>query len=505
VEWTLLLAYARIFPLFLLPAVLFGSEAGYVGNLACSRCHPEIFSRYSGTPMAMSSGRDLRPLTPGRFNHPASGFTYDIRADGQVQISRGALSELRLLSYYFGSGANGRSFGYVMNGFLFEAPVTWYTQTRGWDVSPGYEKDNRSTWSRPIEPSCLFCHASRIRSREGTVNAYADPAFDQNGISCERCHGPGSLHVEGKGKIVNPAKLAPARRDAVCAQCHLTGQSRVIRAGRQLTDYRPGDLLSDFAAHIVPVERAGFQVNSHVEKLAESGCKRAAGDRMWCGSCHDPHSVPAPTERAAYFRAKCLTCHQTAECGQGVDCVGCHMPKNPAVDAGHGVFTDHSIPRNPTHMVTATSAVSWTLRGWTAADSGDRELGLAYAEAAVRTGDRRQQTEAIRLLTAASQDAEAQVRLGDLQERAGNPAVALTLYRAALRQNPNSVVALVNLGRLYGSSGHLEEAIVLWRQALKRNPCLSEAGANLQIALRAKGDEAGVETVRRGQEGCLFE
>jgi tetratricopeptide (TPR) repeat protein len=299
----------------------------------------------------------------------------------------------------------------------------------------------------------------------------------------------------------------------VCAQCHLTGQSRVVRAGRQLADYRPGDLLADFAAIIVPAERMEFQVNSHVEKLAESGCKRAAGDRLWCGSCHDAHTVPAPSERAAYFRGKCLSCHGPAECERGFDCTACHMPKNPAADAGHGVFTDHAIPRRPTAQAARArneSSTSWILRAWRAADAGDRELGLAYAEAGVRTGDRRQQAEAIRLLSGAAQadgaqDGEVQVRLADLLERAGNPARAMELYRAALRQDPNAVVALVNLGRLYGSSGRLDEAIALWREALKRNPCQVEAGANLQIALRAKGDVAGLEVIRRSQEECVFE
>ncbi len=492
--------------------LLLAIPALFVGNHACSGCHAEIYRRYSLTPMAMSSGRTLPALTPGSFRHDGSQVRYDIDAKGLIQLSRDARRDQRQLSYYIGSGVAGRSFGYVRDGFLFEAPVTWYAQTGSWDVSPGYASDSASRWSRPIEPSCLFCHASQTRSREDTLNGYADPAFDQSGIGCERCHGPGSLHIAGKAKMVNPAKLAPARRDAVCAQCHLTGQSRVVRAGRQLTDYRPGDLLSDFVAHIVPTGQGEFQVNSHVEKLAESGCKRAAGDRLWCGSCHEPHSVPPPSERAAYFRAKCLGCHEPADCGRGFDCAGCHMPKSPAVDAGHGVFTDHTIPRNParkpegqTGRARAQSAASWKLRGWSAADAGDRELGLAYAEAGVRTGDRRQQAEAIRLLTGAVQDPEVQVRLADLQERAGNPAGALALYRAALRQDPNAVVALVNLGRLYGSSGHLDEAIVLWREALKRNPCGAEAGGNLQIALRAKGDEAGVEAVRRSQEYCLFE
>ena len=477
----------------------------FVGNQACSGCHAGIYASYSRTPMAISSGRDLRPLTPGSFRHAASQVRYEIDGNGLVRLFKGERRDQRQLSYYIGSGVAGRTYAYARDGFLFEAPVTWYAQTRSWDVSPGYASDSVSRWNRPIEPSCLFCHASQTRWREGTQNAYADPAFAHDGVACERCHGPGSLHIEGKAKMVNPAKLAPERRDAVCSQCHLSGQARVTRAGRQLTDYRPGDALSDFVAYFVPTAPGDFQVNSHVEKLAESVCKRSAGERLWCGTCHDPHTVPAPSERAAWFRGKCLTCHAASQCARGPDCTACHMPKSPAADAaGHGVFTDHSIPRVPGRG-RAQPAASWNLRGFSAADTGGRELGLAYAEVGVRTGDRRQQAEAIRLLTAAPQDAEVQVRLADLEERAGNSGRALTLYQSALRKDPNAVVALVNLGRLYGSSGLLDQAIALWREALQRNTCLAEAGANLQIALRAKKDTVGAEAVRRSQAFCVFE
>jgi hypothetical protein len=475
----------------------------FVGNQACAPCHSAIFRSYAPTPMATSSSRELPLLTPGSFTHARSRVRYEIHSTGLIELTQGERREQRQLAYSIGSGAAGRSFGYLRNGFLFEAPVTWYTQIGSWDVSPGYAADTVSAWNRPIEPSCLFCHASQIRAREGTVNGYGDPAFGQDGIACERCHGPGSLHVEGKGRMVNPAALAPARRDAVCAQCHLTGRSRVARAGRQITAYRAGDLLSDFVAYFVPAEQGDFQVNSHVEKLSQSGCKRASGDKLWCGSCHDPHSVPAESAKPAFYRAKCLTCHQPKECDRGFDCASCHMPRNPASDAGHGVFTDHSIPRTPGRSLPKPPP-SWRLREFTAADRGDRELGLAYAEVGVSTGDRRQLVEAIRLLTAAPQDPEVQVRLADLQERAGNTDRAAALYRDALRTAPDIVLALVNLGRIYGSKGRLDEAIALWRDALKRNPCLVEAGSNLQIALEAKGDRAGRDAVRRDQEACVF-
>jgi len=483
--------------------LLFAIPALFVGNQACVPCHAEIVKAYNATPMAMSSGRNLQPLTPGSFRHSTSGVRYDIDSSGQVSFSRGTAKGERHLDYYIGSGAAGRSFLYARNGFLFEAPVTWYTQTGKWDVSPGYERDTVSRWNRAIEPSCLACHASQPRWREGSQNAYGNPPFEHDGVACERCHGPGSLHIEGKGKMVNPAKLEPARRDSVCSQCHLSGEAGVERAGRKLAGYRPGDLLSDFAAYFVAVDSGGLQVNSHVEKLSKSACKRLSGDRLWCGTCHDPHRVPPAAERAAWFRTRCLTCHQPADCKRGEDCVACHMPKSTAADAVHGVFTDPSIPRVPARTQTKTSP-SWQLRGFSPADAGDRELGLAYAEVGVRTGNRQQQAEAIRLLTAAPQDAVVAVRLGDLQERAGSPDQAVQLYRSALRQDPNSVVALVNLGRLYGSKGFLDEAITLWREALKRNPCLAEAGINLQIALRAKNDAAGAEGVRRAQSFCVF-
>ncbi len=454
--------------------------------------------------MALSSGRGLPALVAASFQDKPSQVRYEIDTSGRVRLSKGTARDQRQLSYYFGSGVAGRSFGFLHDGFLFEAPITWYAQTGAWDVSPGYASDAVSNWSRPIEPSCFFCHASQVRPRQGTLNAYADPAFDQQGVSCERCHGPGSLHAAGKGKMVNPAKLAPARRDAVCAQCHLTGQSRVAKVGRQIADYRPGDLLSDYVAYLVSTEPGGFRVTSHVEKLALSACKRAAGDRLWCGSCHDVHTVPLAAEKAAWYRAKCLNCHQEKQCARGFDCAGCHMPRSAASDAGHGVFTDHSIPRVAQEAPKA--AASWTLRGFSSADNGDRELGLAYAEIGVRTGNRREQAEAMRLLRAAPSegDPDLQVRLGDLEERAGNPERALELYRAALRQDPGALVALVNLGRLYGSNGYLDQAIALWRAALKRNPCLAEAGANLQIALEAKGDKAAAEAVRHSQDFCRF-
>ena len=64
------------------------------------------------------------------------------------------------LLWYIGSGAAGQSFLWSDDGFLFQAPVTWYSQKHLWDVSPGYQHDRSTRWNRPVEPDCLYCHAS---------------------------------------------------------------------------------------------------------------------------------------------------------------------------------------------------------------------------------------------------------------------------------------------------------------------------------------------------------
>ena len=166
--------------------------------------------------------------------------------------------------------------------------------TGRWDLSPGYAGKNNIELAKPIEEPCLYCHASRAQPVAKTQNGYLDPPFLEGGVGCERCHGSGQKHVKTHRDIVNPAKLDAARRDSICQQCHLTGAARVPRPGRGVGTFRPGDLLSDHLTVFVKEQASGERAaTDHSEQLARSKCKLASGDRMWCGTCHDPHSRPA--------------------------------------------------------------------------------------------------------------------------------------------------------------------------------------------------------------------
>jgi hypothetical protein len=414
--------------------------------------------------MARSSGRSSS-VAPAEFT--AAGQKYRISGN-QLVFAEGRAP----IDYVIGSGSHGRSYLFAREGYLFELPVTWYARTGKWDASPGYEHYSEVRLDRPVDTSCLWCHASQVHFVRGTQNRYADPPFADNGVGCERCHGPGSEHIRDPASyhMVNPARLDAERRDAVCAQCHLTGVSRVPHTGRTLGDFRAGERLADYVTYFVwEGGSPDLKVTSHVERLAASGCKRGAGDSLWCGTCHDPHTGGNRTQSA------CISCHAGSHHAKE-SCAGCHMPKSAAADAGHGVFTDHSIPRDAARSRKATASRRLVaILG--AAD--DRAMGIAYSE----IGDARAREF---LLKAQPADTEVRLRLAAIEP---DPARAAGLYQSILSSDPANTTALVNLGALYAAAGRSGEAAALWKRALETNPALEGAALNLSHVLPAA--EAG--------------
>ena len=492
--------------------------ADFVGNQACSPCHAAIFRAYTQTPMAQSSGKvgaeDRKETFASPVFRDARGaFSYTVRPDYELefaQIQQGAQQPIagrRSLPYFVGSGAAARTFLLDSGGFLFESPATYYRRTNSWNTSPGFAGLDYPYLTRPIAPGCLQCHASGIQPKAGTLNAYEATPFLQNGVACERCHGAGSDHIVNGAKLVNPAKLAPAARDSICAQCHLSGEVRVPKIGKPESQaLTPGALLDDILTVFVrrgsPAE---LRVTSHVENLAQSACKRASGDKLWCATCHDPHTTPEPAAKAAYFRGKCLTCHKTQDCqatqatrqANGDDCTACHMPRGPAGDVEHVVFTDHSI-RKPNAVVTKSVAPASAseLVPYYPFTATTRDLALAYAAVALRDRNDADRQRAFALLKQAAEqgtaDAAALAYLAEFYRDAKDDAHAFPIYEQVWRMDRTQYAAAAALGAYQMQRGNTAAAIELWRAALAVNPAMTLVRVNLATALLRTGqvDEA---------------
>jgi Tetratricopeptide repeat/Cytochrome c554 and c-prime len=487
-----------------------GTEAdrnSYVGNEVCGRCHAAVYQSYALTPMAHASGPAKQNLIPADFVHSGSGIHYRIYVqDNRVWLSferpgDPAVRGKRELLYYLGSGRRGMKYLFTVNGFVFESPIDWYAKAGVWDMTPNYQNAREMPLNLPAYSSCLRCHVSGMQAPiAGTENKYTVPVFSENGVGCERCHGPGAAHVKG-GAIVNPAKLTAERRDAVCMQCHLEGKVAIERSGRHAYDFRPGNDLSDYIRYYVLEGSSELGAVSQVEALAESICKKKTGDAMSCGSCHDPHFTPSARERVSYYRGKCLSCHGASfglrHHADQPDCTACHMASSQSADVAHTQVTDHRIPRRPNPSAQASQTVVGDrptrprlaiFPGKSVSDV--RDLALAWQSLAER-GMPFADQEAQRLLRLAVKhspdDPILLAALGYIEQTRGAVDQARELYERAIALDPNSIDVATNLGVLEAREGHVREAVKLWQGAFQRAPGRSGIGMNIAKAFCGAG------------------
>jgi hypothetical protein len=350
----------------LTPLAAAAADPGYVGSKACAGCHRELYDRYLRTAM----GQSMRPATDARdlarVTKPAAvtngNHLFEIQRDGnalfQTESEADVFRTRYRLEYAIGSGVNGSTYLVSRGNYLLEAPLSYFSRTRAWELSPGYESGNPG-FARPIAAACVACHSGRpqpVANREGL---FADPPFQEVAIGCENCHGPGRDHVRQAGArkaIVNPARLQWRLAEDICMSCHQAGDTRVLMPGRSYADFRPGTPLSETVAIFkIPMQPGDAKLQDLLEHhfaMHLSKCFTAGRGRLSCLTCHNPHTMPAAETAGDYYRRKCLGCHTEASCKlprarritEAADhCTTCHMPKRDVGIISHSALTNHRI------------------------------------------------------------------------------------------------------------------------------------------------------------------
>lgn len=379
-------------------------SAQYVGMEQCRSCHENIYQTFIKTGMGQSFDHATGEKSAASFEH---ALIYDKYRDfwyrSYFDDSLMYIHEFRLydgrnaegstdtiysrkekVEYIIGSGQHTNSHMYSVNGYLFQMPMTYYAQSGKWDLPPGFEDGYNTRFSRKIGLECMSCHNSLPEFVLGSENKYNSVP---NGIGCERCHGPGSIHVKDKlagnivdtakyidYTIVNPGKLSPELQFDVCQRCHLQGNT-VLKPGKSFFDFRPGMVLSDVMTVFMPKYEGAedeFIMASHAERLKMSQCflvteqnrsqnadsLRPYKSAMTCVTCHNPH-VSVKQTGDSTFNAACTNCHDAGKsklvkCSEsrelilaaGNNCVSCHMPRTGSIDIPHVTVHDHYIRKN---------------------------------------------------------------------------------------------------------------------------------------------------------------
>ncbi len=374
----------------------------YVGINTCKQCHSGIYETFINTGMGKSFGAATPAKSAGEFNkhaviydkyldyyyHPYfqndTMYIMEYRLDGKDTVHK----RIERVNYIVGSGQHTNSHMYQVNGYFYQMPMTFYTQKKTWDFPPGFENGFNSRFSRTIELECMSCHNAYPSFVSGSKNKFASVL---QGIDCERCHGPGELHVLDKQNgnivdtaneidytIVNPKKLPYDLQVDVCQRCHLQGNA-VLKEGKSFFDFKPGQKLSDFMDIFLPryTGEKTFVMASHADRLKQSKCfiqsnklkintnskkyKNSTFDNshyssFTCISCHNPH-VSVKTTDDSQFNNACKSCHGNKEytslalCTEKVEvrktnndnCWKCHMPSSGTIDIPHVTVHDHKI------------------------------------------------------------------------------------------------------------------------------------------------------------------
>ena len=342
----------------------------YVGEETCRSCHYDKHKTFSHTGMGQSFGLANTAKSSAVFHDDS--VLYDAHSDLYYHPYWSSdsllLKEYRLLNtdtvhkrvenatYIIGSGQHTNSHISNTNGYLHQLPFTYYTQNGKLDLPPGFENGFNTRFNRKIGLECMSCHNSFPEFVLGSENKFEAVPM---GISCERCHGPGEIHVSEKMKgvfvdtataidytIVNPGNLSSDLQFDLCSRCHLQGNT-VLENGKSFFDFKPGMHLEEVMSVFLPSYKGddSFIMASHVDRLKMSECFLDSETELTCVTCHNPHVSVKETSNSIFNNA-CVSCHSAVEkhaIDQGSNCVACHMPKSGSSDIPHVSVTDHKI------------------------------------------------------------------------------------------------------------------------------------------------------------------
>ncbi len=385
-------------------------SAKYVGINTCKLCHQDIYNTFIKTGMGKSFDVASKQKSSGDYHnaiiHDKIGDFYykafwlhdslqflEYRLKGKDTIYK----RQETVDFIVGSGQHTNSHIQSVNGYLNQMPMTFYTQKKTWDLPPGFENGRNTRFMRKIGLECMSCHNNYPEFVLGSENKFTTVP---EGINCERCHGPGSIHVAERRtgsridtskyidySIVNPAKLSIDAQFDICQRCHLQGNT-VLKEGKSFYDFKPGMKLSDYMTVFLPKYKNAddeFIMASHADRLKQSQCfivssinvSRASTtntnklkpykDAMTCITCHNPH-VSVRETNPNVFNDACNSCHyketkkiegtkeiknnltfgsklicSKKEVTNKSNCVSCHMPKSGSIDIPHVTVHDHYI------------------------------------------------------------------------------------------------------------------------------------------------------------------
>jgi predicted CXXCH cytochrome family protein len=324
-----------------LPVLLGGTNASIID------CHEGAYELWVGSDHDNAMDIANEQTVRGDFNdaeleHDGITSRFFRKDDGYFVLTEGPggeMTEFEVL-YTFGIEPLQQYLISFPGGRLQALSVAWDTEENRWfDLYPEstFSPDDWLHWTRNGQNwngMCADCHSTNLQKNYDVATDSFDTTWSEIDVSCEACHGPGSLHLAW-------AEIDPMARPSI------EDYGLVVNTAGLDRDTQLPSLLAEGTYHVDGQIREEVYVwGSFVQsKMYQNG--------VWCSDCHDAHSLALHKEG----NDLCLQCHQAAtfdayehhfhqktvdgQPSDGALCVKCHMPEQPFMVIDYRA--DHSI------------------------------------------------------------------------------------------------------------------------------------------------------------------
>ncbi len=198
---------------------------------------------------------------------------------------------------------------WLVAGDALVLPLAWNQRTGQWIGAPDYNTAQGGSFAQ----ACAGCHDTGLTlavDASGFVSRYAGV---EPRIGCEKCHGPGSSHVDAGGDaqlVVSPAYLTAQSEREVCGQCHSQGvasKSPVDASGNGVFGFAWNDAATVGGGNFIP----GVHLLSDFETAPSYGDPDFYYPSGFPSSDHETYTDLGATVHAnnAYEKLTCSSCH----------------------------------------------------------------------------------------------------------------------------------------------------------------------------------------------------
>ncbi len=378
----------------------FFEGADYVGSNTCKGCHPNEYENWKNTWHALMEQWATPENVLGDFNNTEivfKGLEVESLKGGKEKINATVRLSTDGKNFFFtlvdkDNKTNSQTYQVIktlggkwdqhyetkIGENYFPTPMRWAVGDKAWltrglspenwfsgDGTPDGlpRKPEQLSPNRSAEAKCSGCHMTGYTPEyykdakrwKGTDVTSPKPEL---GITCEKCHGPGSLHIAspiGGKNIIHPLKdLNRLQQMQLCGQCHGRNTNKKEKELAFPVGFLPGDtnlqdIIYFWSYSGTPDEdKTGyFWRNDWAKRNRQqwqdfTKSTHFTKTNVTCITCHNPHKASYDNQLRFARDKLCIECHTEQGIAKspdkemfegspmskaGVTCVDCHMPK----------------------------------------------------------------------------------------------------------------------------------------------------------------------------------